>query len=865
MRNLAPMKRCVSIRICLSFIFLFLPLLGLATHQKAAELTVRHVGGYTYRAVLVTYTFSESPVDRPEIELAWGDGSIEVIPRLSRQFLGNETYMNRYEAEHTYSGPGIYTLYMEDPNRNAGVINIPNSVLTYMYVSTAITISPWLGSGNSTPVTTHHPVDDNACLGKRFTHNPGAYDPDADSISYRLIPCRTMDGENVPGYSYPVASDTFFIYPQIGTLVWQSPMAQGEYNVAILMEEWRNGIKLGHVTRDMQIVVRTCDNNPPAIQAEETYCVLAGTDLHLPVSVRDQDGDRLSLSAFGEILSGGKRAGLNQIENEAGFALYDFYWVTSLDQSRKQPYMLYLRAQDNGDPNLSDIRTVSVRVVAPPVEFSDIQASHEKVELSWNKSRSPHASGYELYRRDFWREDTLPDTCFTGIYDSAYKLIGTFDISDTSYTDYLVQEGMEYCYKIVAVFPDGDRSRESESVCVEIPNVSPLLTQVSVLRTDIYNGTLQVSWVRPQITDSTELSYRLYGGHVPDSLEFLAEFPFDSCVAYVDSGRNTEKIRYFYRVETGSFTSRSASSVYLTAIGKPHRVELEWICDVPWHVERYDVYRYSDSVQDFVLIGSTQENIYSDRLSEIGKEYRYRVDAIGTYGSRRLSGYTHNLSNIVGESARPGEPCTPYLFLVQTNCDPFFNKMVWSFDSTYDPFRADGTLAQDDEYLEDCRLSTDYYEVYRREPDQKDWELIATVSESEYTDNEPGSLFSCYQVVSVADAGLYSDPSNEICTENWDCFVFDLPNVFTPNGDGVNDVLRAREYRDIAEFSIIIVNRWGVEVFKASNPDFEWNGQMYNKGKNCPDGAYFYMAEFKARANGRTFKKVQSGSVTILR
>lgn len=856
------MKRRVSDRIFLVFFLSFLPLFGLATHQKAAELTVRHVSGYTYRAVLLTYTFTGSPVDRPEIELAWGDGSIEVVSRTSSQFLGNETQMNRYEAEHTYSGPGAYTLYMEDPNRNSGVINVPNSVLTYMYVSTSIIISPWLGSGNSTPVTTHRPVDDNACLGKRFTHNPGAYDPDGDSVSYRLIPCRTMNGEDVPGYSYPVANDTFYIHPQVGTLVWQSPMAQGEYNVAILMEEWRNGIKLGHVTRDMQILVRTCDNNPPYIEAEETHCVMAGTELHLPVSVRDQDGNRLRLSAFGEILSGGKRAGLNEIYNGIDSAVYDFYWVTSLDQSRRQPYMLYLRAQDNGDPNLSDIRTVSVRVVAPPVHFADVQASLDRVELHWNKSLSPHASGYELYRRDFWREETVPDTCFTGIYDSAYTLIGTFSAADTAYTDYQVQEGMEYCYKIVAVFPDGDRSRESEPVCVEIPNVSPLLTQVSVLNTDRLEGVLQVSWVRPKNIDSAGLHYRLYGGNVPDSLLFIGEFPFDSCVRYVDSGRNTEQIRYFYRVETGPFASRRASSVYLTSVGKPRRVELQWICDVPWRVERYDIYRYNDTLQDFVLVGSTRERFYSDRHLEAEKEYTYRVDAVGTYGSRRLSGYTHNLSNIVTELSYPGEPCRPYAFVVQSNCEPFFNKLVWSFDSAYNPFAPNEA---DNDYLEDCRLSADYFEVYRREPDQREWELIATVPENEYTDNEPGSLFSCYRVVSVSDAGLYSEPSREVCTENWDCFVFDLPNVFTPNGDGVNEVLRPRRYRDISEFYIKIVNRWGVEVFKASRPDFEWNGQMYNKGKACPDGAYFYMAEFKARANGRTFKKVQSGSVTILR
>lgn len=836
----------------------------MATHQKAAELTVEHVSGYTYRAVLVTYTFTQSPVDRPEIELAWGDGTIELVSRSSVQYLENDTKMNRYVAEHTYSGPGIYTLYMEDPNRNSGVINVPNSVLTYMYVSTSILISPWLGEGSSTPVTTHRPVDDNACLGKRFTHNPGAYDPDGDSISYRLIPCRTVNGEDVPGYTYPIANDTFCIHPQTGTLLWQSPMAQGEYNVAILMEEWRNGIKLGHVTRDMQILVRTCDNNPPYIETEEEICVEAGQDLHLRVTVRDQDNNRLRLSASGEIFSAGRRAGLKEIYSGTDSAVYDFYWVTVPEDSRKSPYTLYLWAEDDGDPNLSDVRTVSIKVMAPAVQFSQVEANRDNVSLSWNKSISPQASGYKLYRRDFYREDMAVDSCFTGISDTAYRFIAALAVSDTVYTDLQVMEGLEYCYKLVVEFPDGDESRQSEPVCVEMPNFSPLLTRVSVENTDVYEGRLQVCWVRPKDMDSGSQRYRLYGGHTPDTLAFLADFSFDSCVCYVDCGRNTSQLRYFYRVEVDSFASRSASSVYLTAVGKPRRVELQWVCDVPWTVERYDVYRYIDSTQAFTLVGSTKDDFYIDRHLEPEQEYSYYVDAIGTYGSRRLGGYTHNASNRVTATAKPGEPCRPYAFLVQSNCEPLYNKIVWSFDSAYNPFNpAEG--GQDEDYMENCRLSTDYFEVYRREPPRKDWELIATVTESEYTDNEPGSLFSCYRVVGVSEHNLYSEPSSDVCTDNWDCFKFELPNIFTPNGDGVNDVLRPIEYQYITAFFIKIVNRWGVEVYKASSPDFEWNGKLYNKGKDCPDGAYFYMAEFTARADGRTFKKVQSGSITILR
>jgi len=40
-----------------------------------------------------------------------------------------------------------------------------------------------------------------------------------------------------------------------GDFFWDSPPQQGEYNIAILVEEWRNGVKIGSVLRDMQIII----------------------------------------------------------------------------------------------------------------------------------------------------------------------------------------------------------------------------------------------------------------------------------------------------------------------------------------------------------------------------------------------------------------------------------------------------------------------------------------------------------------------------------------------------------------------------------------------------------------------------------
>ena len=91
-----------------------------------------------------------------------------------------------------------------------------------------------------------------------------------------------------------------------------------------------------------------------------------------------------------------------------------------------------------------------------------------------------------------------------------------------------------------------------------------------------------------------------------------------------------------------------------------------------------------------------------------------------------------------------------------------------------------------------------------------------------------------------------------------------VPNVFTPNGDGVNDVLKFKQIDDCYDVDVLIVDRKGSRVLhqKLKNPeDFSWNGCMNNGGRKLPDGAYFYFISYK-NAYGK--KKYQSGSITIL-
>ncbi len=235
------MKRKLLLVIGFLFCFVFT---ARATHQRAAEITYKWLGGNAYEFTLTCYTYTPSPagLQRDSLLVQWGDGMEEYIPRVVLQNLGEDYTLNVYKQIHNYSSSGAYTISMEDANRNFGVINVPNSVMVPMHIETELVINPFLGNNNSVQLL-NAPVD-KGCVSKLYLHNPSAYDPDGDSLSYRLVTCKGQDGIEIPGYTLPQASHSIEIDPVTGELRWDAPILQGEYNVAIMVEEWRHGVKV---------------------------------------------------------------------------------------------------------------------------------------------------------------------------------------------------------------------------------------------------------------------------------------------------------------------------------------------------------------------------------------------------------------------------------------------------------------------------------------------------------------------------------------------------------------------------------------------------------------------------------------------
>ena len=85
-----------------------------------------------------------------------------------------------------------------------------------------------------------------------------------------------------------------------------------------------------------------------------------------------------------------------------------------------------------------------------------------------------------------------------------------------------------------------------------------------------------------------------------------------------------------------------------------------------------------------------------------------------------------------------------------------------------------------------------------------------------------------------------------------------LPNAFTPNGDGENDVFRIRGYYGDV-FSMTIYNHWGELLFQSSDPSLGWNG--YRNNQPVHSGTYVYLVEIEDHEGAKQL----SGYVTLLR
>ena len=667
-----------------------------ATHQRAGEITYEYINGLTYRFTIVTYTYTPSPADRPEIEISWGDGSVSIVARTWKYNLDNDISRNVYITEHTYPSTGTFSITFEDPNRNNGIVNIPNSVNIPFFLETTITINPFLGP-NSSPELLNPPIDD-GCVNKLYVHNPGCYDRDGDSLSYQLITCRGYDGENIPGYTLPLASNSISIDPVTGDLIWDCPRIQGEYNVAILITEWRYGVAIGTVVRDMQITITNCNNNPPEIWCTTDTCITVGDTLALDIVATDAESSNVLLTASGGIF--------NLPHQPAHFIpaqghppiTASFMWTPDCSHVRHQPYSVLFKAKDNGPQvELTNFKTLRITVVAPAPQLIDAVAEGNEITIRWLPYTCSNCGGFYVYRRQN-SYDFVPEHCQTGLPAyTGYQLIA--HTNDTVFVDQQVQHSTEYCYRIVAYFSDGAESYVSDEVCTILHNDVPRLTNIDVVQTDTEEGMIFVKWLRPDELDTIQYpgpnyEYRLYRTSSLDpahySLVIAKHSLFDTI--FMDNGLNTSDLSYFYKVEVWAQVhgemvlagiSDIATSEFLTVTPQNCQLQLHWTSSVPWTNTQYVIYRKGaqDTVYDSIAV--TSENTWVDAPLLNGLSYCYYIQAIGGYFVPDTVYPFFNRSQQV--CAIPADNVAPEIPILSATTDCEKVTLSWSFrtDTSY--------------------------------------------------------------------------------------------------------------------------------------------------------------------------------------
>ena len=76
---------------------------------------------------------------------------------------------------------------------------------------------------------------------------------------------------------------------------------------------------------------------------------------------------------------------------------------------------------------------------------------------------------------------------------------------------------------------------------------------------------------------------------------------------------------------------------------------------------------------------------------------------------------------------------------------------------------------------------------------------------------------------------------------NLNQYVDQLPNIFTPNNDNLNDKFEFGSGNFAGCSDIIIFNRWGKKVFDSSGGSISWDGKHMDNGKDAEAGTYFYV------------------------
>ncbi len=261
-----------------------------ASHSMGADLTYTCLGGNTYKVTLTFYRDCigiGAPVNPFVTINSVSCGQSLGVTCYARPGTGQEVTPACSTSVTTCNGgtftgiqewvyDGIVTLPQQCSDwvfgyslccRNAAITTIvtPGASTFYIYATLNNLITPC----NNSPTFSNKPVPF-ICNGQLYCFNHGAYDVDGDSLAYQLITPYQTAGTNVIynapyNASQPLNSVPAVTFNPFTGDICMTPQSLEVTVMAVLVSEYRNGVLIGSVERDMQITVMNCANNLPSL------------------------------------------------------------------------------------------------------------------------------------------------------------------------------------------------------------------------------------------------------------------------------------------------------------------------------------------------------------------------------------------------------------------------------------------------------------------------------------------------------------------------------------------------------------------------------------------------------------------------
>jgi gliding motility-associated-like protein len=346
-----------------------------ASHAMGADLTYECLGGNTYR-IRVSFYRDCVGINAPNTVLVNlrsvtcgqnlsvtctpipGTGQ-EVTPLCPTALSSCNGGVYTGIQEWVYEG--IITLPMQCTDwvfsynlccRNAAITNIanPNSNTFYIYATLNNTISPC----NNSPTFSNKPVPF-ACLGQEFCFNHGAFDADGDSLVYSLITpyqnASTTVSYNSPfDANNPLSSNPPVSFNTATGDICMTPTNLEVTVMAVLVQEYRNGVLIGSVERDIQITVLNCNNNLPTLTGingtnDFNATVCAGEQLCFFINSADADASQNVLINWD-----GSIPGATFTSTGGPRPTGNFCWTPSQSDISSNPYCFTVRVNDDACP-----------------------------------------------------------------------------------------------------------------------------------------------------------------------------------------------------------------------------------------------------------------------------------------------------------------------------------------------------------------------------------------------------------------------------------------------------------------------------------------------------------------------------------